>query len=408
MKKIYVLLLGLAVFVGPGALNAQNQTLTSETGELPSVVERIISQHDTLTGLHKNFRHIKSHINLEFASSANAYFTEGSFDELSFKINRVRLEIYGRLNPSLSYHFRQSFNKYSNPYAVDNVSSSIEYANIMWHQSERFELVAGKQFVNLGGYEYYVNALRVREFSEFNNSVACYQTGLAGILHLSPSQELVLQVVNNRSGSDDDLFLYGRPTGVEAARFPLLASVNWNGLFADGAVHLRYAASAGQLAKGSNIYYLTCGNVYEKGPTVAYLDVMYSREGLDSQGRITALQTAGAGYVPVTARNVEYLTLIANFDYSFHPKWNAYVKGVYETASIYRVNGFFAKGRYMTTWNAQACLEWFPFTEDKGLKIFAHYLYKGHELSAHAKTLGAAMPHTQRVSLGVVYVIPVL
>jgi hypothetical protein len=62
----------------------------------------------------------------------------------------------------------------------------------------------------------------------------------------------------------------------------------------------------------------------------------------------------------------------------------------------------------MNAWNAQACLEWFPITQDKGFKVFAHYVYKGHNLSENAKTLGAAMPHTQRVSLGIQYIIPVL
>ena len=116
-----------------------------------------------------------------------AYFSDGNFDELSFKMNRVRLEIYGRLNSHLSYHFRQSFNKYSNPYAVDNMSSSIEYANIKWTQSDRFELVAGKQCLAVGGYESYVNGLKVREFSEFNNnfeifgeenSISCFLVAL--------------------------------------------------------------------------------------------------------------------------------------------------------------------------------------------------------------------------------------
>mgnify|MGYP003488081770 FL=1 len=62
----------------------------------------------------------------------------------------------------------------------------------------------------------------------------------------------------------------------------------------------------------------------------------------------------------------------------------------------------------MTSWNAQACLEWFPFAEDKGFKVFAHYLYKGHQLTENAEVMMASMPHTQRISLGLVYVIPVL
>ena len=400
MKKYFWMLAMLL----PVVASAQNETLISEQDSIPSLIERIIAERE---GDYK-IRKIRSNINLEFYTSANAYFTENNFDDLSFKINRVRLEIQGRLNEHISYHFRQSFNKYSNPHSVDNLSSSIEYANITWHASDRFNLVAGKQFVALGGYEAYVNALRVREFCEFNNNVAVYQAGVMGVVQFNPSQQLILQVVNNRSGSDSDLYIFGRPDGIEAAKFPLLATINWNGLFLDDALHFRYAASMGQLAKGKNIYYLTCGNIYEKYPFVAYLDVMYSREGIDSQQRITTLQGQGRGMLPVTAQNTQYLSFIANLDYQFHPKWNAYIKGVYETAGIYEDNGIFAKGRYLTSWNAQACIEWFPFTEDKGFKVFAHYLYKGHQLAKNAEMLMASMPHTQRISLGLVYVIPVL
>ena len=398
MKRLFIAILCML----PMTAVAQNQTLISQNDSIPSIVERIIEQRE---GGYK-IRRIKSNINLEFYTTANAYFTGGKFDEMSFKMNRVRLEFVGKLNENLSYHFRQSFNKYTNPYSMDNISSSIEYANITWQTSEKFSLVAGKQFVALGGYEAYVNAMRLMEFCDFNNSVAVYQTGLMGVMQFSPSQQLILQVVNNRSGSDIDLYLYGRPNGIEAAKLPLLATLNWNGLFLDDALHFRYSASAGQLAKGKNIYYLTCGNVYEKDPYIAYIDVMYSREGIDSQQRITALQ--GSGLMPVTAQNTQYLSFIANFDYQFSPKWNAFIKGAYETAGVYEANGIFRKGRFMTGWQAQACLEWFPFTEEKGLKVFAHYLYKGYDLTENAEVIMASMPHTQRISLGMVYVIPVL
>ena len=112
--------------------------------------------------------------------------------------------------------------------------------------------------------------------------------------------------------------------------------------------------------------------------------------------------------VPVTAQNVQYLTFIANLDYKFSPKWNAYVKGAYETGGVYDANGVFAEGRYITSWNAQACLEWFPFTEEKGFKVFAHYVYKGFGLTDAAKAIGGYQPHIQRISLGIQYIIPVL
>lgn len=103
MKRLLVIVL---LFIS-AVLNAQNSTLTAD--------------RDSVTALLSNFRNIKSHINLEFAASANAHFTNGKFDDTPFKINRVRLEIFGRINKHISYHFRQSFNKYSNPYSVDNM-----------------------------------------------------------------------------------------------------------------------------------------------------------------------------------------------------------------------------------------------------------------------------------------------
>ena len=396
MKKI---LFTLSIFFALNAFAQHNPKTLIAEDELPTMVERIIERRDSVMNDGYKIRKIKSHINLEFASSANAYFSAGQFDEMSFKMNRVRLEIYGRLNDHLSYHFRQSFSSYNNVNTVENLPSSIEYANLKWRFNDKFDLVVGKQFLAVAGYEGYVNGLLVREFSEFNNNFAIFQTGVKAAAYLTPDQHLYFQVVNQKTGLED----YGLPVGVEPSKFPLLASACWMGWFADGAINLQYSASAGQLAKGKNIYYLMCGNIYEKGPILAYLDILYQRSGLDNQHRISSLSP-----VPSVAQNIQYLTVIGNVDYRFHPKWNGYLKGAYETAGIYEDNGPFVKGRMMNAWNAQACLEWFPFEEDKGFKVFAHYVYKGFELTENAKALGATKPHTQRISLGIQYIIPVL
>lgn len=396
MKRLF---LTFSILFAATAYAQHNPKTLIAEDELPTMVERIIERRDSVMNDGYKIRKIKSHINLEFASSANAYFTAGKLDEMSFKMNRVRLEIYGRLTDRLSYHFRQSFSSYNNVNTVENLPSSIEYANLKWKFNDRFDLVVGKQFLAVAGYEGYVNGLLVREFSEFNNNFAIFQTGVKGAVYLTPEQHLYFQVVNQKTGLED----FGLPMGVEPSRFPLLATACWMGWFADGSVNLQYSASAGQLAQGKNIYYLMCGNIYEKGPILAYLDVLYQRSGIDNQHRISSLTPH-----PTAAQNVQYLTVIGNVDYRFHPKWNGYLKGAYETAGIYEANGPFAEGRMMTAWNAQACLEWFPFEEDKGFKVFAHYVYKGFNLSEKAETLGGYKPHIQRISLGIQYIIPVL
>ena len=158
-------------------------------------------------------------MNLQLYTSCAASFTENELDEVAFKLNRFKLEIIGNINRKFSYHFRQSFNKYSNPFALDNLSSSVEYAYLTYHLSDRFSITAGKQFLMLGGYEYYVNPIKVREFSEFNNYVNCFLAGVSATWNVTPTQELNFQIVNNRNSGDADTYLHGLPTDVELPKY---------------------------------------------------------------------------------------------------------------------------------------------------------------------------------------------
>jgi len=51
-------------------------------------------------------------------------------------------------------------------------------------------------------------------------------------------------------------------------------------------------------------------------------------------------------------------------------------------------------------------VEYFPMRNSE-LLIFAHLLYKGHHLTRRAQALGGMSPDTQRISIGLVYSIPV-
>lgn len=349
---------------------------------------------------------MKPDILIELETSANAYFTENDFDQMSFKMNRARLGFSGKLGDNLSYHFRTTFHKKADPFSFDNISKAVELAKIAWTPNEKVELSAGKLFVEHAGYENYVNVLLVREFTDFNNCIEIYQTGVQGTYHFSPTQQLTLQVVNNRAESDDEIYAYGLPQGIASAKVPLMGTLNWNGWFADKAVRLMYSASVSQIAQGKYLYYLMGGNIYEKGPVLAYLDVLYARGDVDKHQRISSL--TGDGLLPMTAQNTEYLTLIADFEYQLSPKLNVWVKGAYETAGVYKENGYYDKGLYQTSWNAQTSLEWFPFTKAKGLKVYLHYVYKGYELTEKALALNANAFDYQRISLGLTYSIPVL
>lgn len=391
MKKTLLTILLAASLL---TLAAQEPLIRPEEGK--TLLERVTNEKRSITS---------ASMNLQFYTSAAAYLTDGTLDEAAFKINAVRLEILGSFGKNFSYQFRQSYNKYSNPYALDNLSSSVECALVNWRMKERFTLTVGKQAIQFGGYEYWTNAINIREFSEFNDYLACYQAGINGSIQLTPDQQLNVQVVNNRSGNDDETFLYGRPEGVGEVRVPMLSTLNWDGYFFDRGLNLRYSLSWGELADKRSIFYLTAGNVWEKGPVVAYIDLMYSREGLDSKGLISSL-SANRPEGGTTAQHVAYLTTIANLDYRVHTHWNLYLKGAYETGRVYKANGPYEQGLYRRTWNVQACAEYFPMKNSE-LLIFLHLLHKQHNLTRRAKALGAEAYSSQRISLGLVYTIPV-
>lgn len=394
MKRLIALVCMLFPMLAAAANNAVQ---TVENDSVPSIVEKVLAKK------------IKSRLNVDFCSSINGYFTENEFDEVTMKLNRLRFDLRGGINDQFSYRVRYSFNKSFSRNSTEYVPSALEYANLQWHPTDRFKLTVGKQFLAIGGYEALENSMYVREFTDFNDNMAFYRLGITGAIKLDKERnhELQLQIANNRAGKDSDIYSHGLPSGVEPAKFPFISSVVWNGYFADKALNFIYGASVAPAAKDNNIYYLSAGNILRKGPVFAYFDVMYAREEIDTQQRLTGLQ--GSGLVPVTAQNVDYFTLIARFDYRFNDKWNLYVKGAYETSNIYKSNGIFAEGRYMENWNAQTCLEWYPFGMSKGFRLFAHYLYKGYELADLAKnTLNAVEPDIQRISLGLLYVIPVL
>lgn len=389
MKRIFLL---LAMLLPLSAAAQYDEPCDSIT----SIVERVMDKK------------IKATFNVDFCTSLNGYFTEGDFDGASLKLNRLRLDLKGGISEQFSFRVRQSFNKSYSKNSTENVPNSLEYANIQWHPNPGFKLTVGKQFLAIAGYEALANSMYVREFADFNDNLNFYRLGITGAIKLDQERnhELQLQVANNRGGTDADIYTYGLPAGIEPTKLPFITSVCWNGYFDDKAWNLIYAASVAPVAKGKNLYYLSCGNIYEKGPIFAYLDVMYSREEIDTQQRITSLQSGGL--VPVTVQNAEYLSFIAKFEYKFNSKWSAYVKGAYETSGIFEENGIFGAGRYMTGWNAQASVEWVPFEKDKGFKLFAHYLYKGYSLEGPAAFLNAYVPDIQRVSLGAIYAIPVL
>lgn len=148
-------------------VQAQNEALISPE-ESETLLEKVTGKEREIDW---------AHMNVQFATSANVEFLNKEFSEAAFKVNRVRLEVLGSFSKKFSYHFRQILNVHSTPgYSLDNLSGSVELANVGWTLNDRLQLTAGKQAVQFSGYECWVNAIKVRYYSDFNNYLPCYQS----------------------------------------------------------------------------------------------------------------------------------------------------------------------------------------------------------------------------------------
>ena len=153
--------------------------------------------------------------------------------------------------------------------------------------------------------------------------------------------------------------------------------------------------------KGRRMYYYALGNELNLNKFGAYFDWMYSREGIDRKGIMTSIVGTENGH---NAFNAEYMSFVLHGNYRFLPKWNVFVKGMYETASIYKSNELIEKGKYRTSWGYLGGIEFYPM--EQNLHFFVTYVGRSYCYTEMAKTLGAENYDTNRISVGFIWQLP--
>lgn len=403
MKRQTVWALAATLFAGfISPAHAQNAPATADTSR--------ISLFEQVTRIPK--RSQVFNLNLEMHAGFSADFASKRLDEAAFRVKDIKLDITGDVTDHLFYWYRQRLNGSGGSQPLENLPESIEYAYIGYRLSDRFTLTAGKQDVFFGGFEYDPNPLEIYEYSDMNEYALCYLTGVGLAYQATPSQEIRLQVTNSRMGAlEDD---YGRmPDGFSKPKLPLYYTLNWNSSYFDELVNLRYSASAAEQAQGRYMYTFFAGQNIDAAPWYAYFDVMYTRGALDPLGLLTDLKELAADAEeneekaePVRMQNGAYLSLVAEAKYRFHPKWQCFAKGMYETASLYRADGDYEKGRYRTAWGYQGGIEFYPMA-DENLHLFLLASGRTYRLTERAAALGNfSLESSARIAIGFVYQLP--
>ena len=346
-------------------------------------------------------------IDLHMRSSLHANFPNLATgkDETAIRFDYIVLDIHGEITPKLSYKYLQRLNKGSKVAELDNLSSGIDYLWIKYQFDDRFSVQAGRHALFFGGFEYEEYPVNVYDYAGIINNISCYLNGLSFFYAPSPTQQIGFQLMNNRPGSMTEAF--GVPSeGIEAPSVPLYYSFAWNSSYADNRLKMRYAATAGELAKDKWAFFVSGGLQYTTSKVAAYVDLAYQRSEIDHLGVVRRMSLAEDGALwGGMGRNVEYLTATANLNYRFCPKWNFHLKGYYDRGSVYKSTEQFAEGNYLSSWGYDASMEFYPMA-DQNLHIYLNVAGKNYRESRLANTF---TPRDMlRVSLGFVYRLPVL
>ncbi len=350
-------------------------------------------------------RAINIDLHLRTALHANFPKPQTGRDETSFRFDYIVLDIHGEVTPKLSYKYLQRLNKGSRVGETDNLSSGIDYAWVKYQFDSRFAVQAGRHALFVGGFEYEEYPVDVYDYAGIINNISCYLNGVSFFYSPSATQQLGLQVMNNRQGSMPEAFGV-MSEDLEAPSMPLYYSLAWNSSYADSRLKMRYALTTGELARDKWAFYVSGGLQWQTRKVAAYFDAAYHRAEVDHLGvvRRMALDPEGAIWNGV-GRNVEYMTLTANLNYRFLKKWNLHLKGYYDRGSVYKASEQFAEGNYLSSWGYDAGLGFYPMG-DRNMHLYFNVGGKNYRRCRLPETV---TPRDMlRFSLGFIYRLPVL
>ena len=114
-------------------------------------------------------------------------------DASGFRGKYINFRIDGRIIKSLTFSYRQRFNKISDT----NFFDATDWLHVDWAATDKLSIGGGKQVVAIGGYEYDAAPIDLYSCSEFWNNIPCYQLGVSVSYKVSPADQLLLQVCNS-------------------------------------------------------------------------------------------------------------------------------------------------------------------------------------------------------------------
>ena len=254
----------------------------------------------------------------------------------------LNLHLLGHITPNVSYRIRQRLNK--KVFDERNMFNATDFMYVNWDANERWSLMAGKQTVLIGGYEYDAAPIDVYYYSQFcNNIYQCFTFGVSATYKFMENQSLVAQVCNSPlSLGFQSIYAYNLAWSGRFAPW-------WNTIWSVNLVEDQDKRLAN---------YVALGNRFLFGNVLLDLDMM-NRAGLGQNDFLFG-----------------DMSFISKFIWSLG-RWNICAKGGYEFNNAKNIDSegraydlVIAPGTEYVY--AGAGLEWFPLKRDN-LRLHAVY-----------------------------------
>ena len=324
-----------------------------------------------------------------------------------FKNKHLRLELKGNLTDKLYYRFCYRMTNSNVARSEDNFARSTDVVMIGYRVSDKFSVEAGKIFQPFGGYEVDENPIYIYEYSDLTGGLECYLGGVVVNYKPIPTQEFVVGVTNAHNDKfadvygDNSLAIEGDGTQnriLEKTRIPLGYSLGWNGSFLNNRLFTRWSWGIEGEARHKYSRMLILGQKLNLDRLQWYFDYMYQNDGLDRFGlasrEVRDFFPAVGGEVWMS--DVHYTSFITKLNWQFAPQWNLMLKGMYETASVTKVDRF---KDFRKSYGYVGSVEYYP-VKSQDFRVFLAYV--GRKVT-YKDGVGLDKYNTNRIELGFKY-----
>ena len=366
----------------------------------------IQSIHERITKLEKK----NDMFNLYFNYAASFQAEHNSLSDewgTKFANKQLRIEIKGNLTDKLYYRLRHRLNKATDAKGEDNFAKATDIMMVGYNFNDKLSISGGKMCQIWGGFEFDENPMYIYQYSDMVDYMDNFMAGVTVSYKPIPTQEIAVEISNSYNGKFADE--YGdeavvvnndEAKALQKSKNPLTYIINWNGSFFDGKLNTRWAWGLQTQAKGKYSRMLTLGQQLNLPKFQWYFDYMGAFDDLDRL-KIATNELGGAlvgGDAPgnVYLGKVHYNSFITKANWQFAPSWNLMLKGMYETASVTKMERF---KNYRKSFGYMGSIEYYP-AKQQDFRLFLAYVGRKYDYSTKC---GLKDYNTDRIELGFMY-----